>query len=99
MTRDLSFYDKKGEIYCTDYNENEIAYKNTTEFINDISNLEIRLAISDCEVSGENVEKDEHYIRYKRLVDTQKISDSELRDLFDFYSYGFVSDSSNNKSE
>lgn len=83
-------YDKKGMIYCTDYSIHDIAYHNTSEFINHISDIEMELAISDCKGTGEDYRNDRLYKKYKRFKDTQMISKKELDKLFESYSYDYV---------
>lgn len=94
--REFKDYDKKGKLYATDYGVYDIPYNNVSEFINDISDKEMSLAIQDCKITGENVEEDPLYKKYKRLKNTQMISQNELNSLFEAYHYDFVS---NFKSE
>lgn len=80
----IKLKDYKGIVYDLSYENKEKVYNNTEEFINDICNIEISLAIQDCPLTYAN---DEFYIKYKEIKENQEISLKELNYLLDSYDY------------
>lgn len=80
--RPLSSY--KGTVYDMAYANRMVAYNSVEEFVNDIADTEISLAIGDFPNS---YQEDELYKKYKKLKDSQEISQSELDELLEMYTY------------
>lgn len=79
--------DYKGVVYDMAYNTKEVAYNSVEEFINDISDSEMSIAMVDFPKSYKD---DEIYKNYKKLKDSQRISQSELNKLLDYYTYDVI---------
>lgn len=74
----------KGVVYDESYSPLEFAYGSVTDFIDDISKIEMNLAKSDF---PESYKEDEFFIKYKKLKEDQSISMEDLNSLLENYSY------------
>lgn len=80
--RPLSEY--SGRVYDMAYKPKELVYESVSDFINDISNKEIEIAMNDF---PSNYQVDEVYQKYRHLKDSQEITEKELNELLDTYQY------------
>lgn len=83
--------DFEGKLYHLDA-DCELAYESVENFINDICDIEIELAINDCEVDGTDYKEDETYKIFKKIKEEQAIEETHLSDLLEAYAYGFIED-------
>ncbi len=82
IPRRLTSY--KESVYDGSYNTEQLAYNSVTDFVNDIADIEIAIAIKDF---PNDYKEDDIYNKFKKFKDSQRITRKELDELLEMYDY------------
>lgn len=77
----------QGQVFDVSYEPKEWCYDSVEEFINDVCDIEIEIAIVDF---PESYERDEIYKNCKSIIDSQMINEKDLNSFLDSYCYEVV---------